>query len=173
MTASAEPRTPPRFVPTLTEVVDVPDGLLPHQRLPPDPAAAPQMLAEQLTTQTALEPAPQALAMAGHGSESALGHAPVCAEAPSAGTFTASDLDAWTDQLTRRVIEQLEQRLPALLEAHARSLSLATAQELRKELPGMVHLAVQASFASTDPFRLSECSDRGFSDIDAADANAG
>jgi hypothetical protein len=139
MNAHNEQRIPPRFVPTLTQVVEVPAGLLPAQPLPEAPVpprfeAPPEV---PLPWQ-----APDALAMP----DLPAPPAPQPPQAPS-----AEMLDAWAAQITQRVLVQLDARLPAILDAQAAALAAhmaaAAAEQLRGELPALVQDAVEATLA--------------------------
>lgn len=148
MITPAEPRIPPRFVPTLTEVVSVPDGMLPAPGEGPlallDPAGQPGRDRPQVP--------------------------PQATEAP----WSADHMDAWSEQVAGRVIAQLEQRLPALLEEHARLWSQAAAQTLRQELPAMVQEAVRTTCPSPDPWQAGDVDpQRGLSAIHAANNDPG
>ncbi len=126
MNANNNNRVPPRFVPTLTEVVEVPAWVLPGEPLH---APAPWVEVEPASDEVA-----QSLAE------------------PTADPLSPSPaLDVWAEEITRRVTEQVEQRLAALLAEHsadmARVLTQAVAQQLRAELPALVHQAAEASAA--------------------------
>lgn len=132
MNPNHEARVPPRFVPTLTEVVEVPEWVLPGV-LPVEPMSAPAPWA-------APEPEPET------GSQPLV---ETVEPVPDASLSAAPD--PWADEITRRVTEQLEQRLEALLAHHsadmAQLLAHAVAQQLRSELPALVHQAVESSVA--------------------------
>jgi hypothetical protein len=125
MSAHHEARVPPRFVPTLTEVVQVPDWVLPAEPLN---APAPWAAFESESESESRAEAPADLA--------------VDVPPPLA-------LDAQADEITRRVTAHLEQRLAALLEEQSadmtRVLAQTVAQQLRGELPALVRQALQSS----------------------------
>ena len=153
MNGPHDPRTPPRFVPTLTEVVDLPEGLVAALAMPAPLVDAPS------------EQPPS------YGEPPVAG-APVVALPPP----TADTLDAWADLITQRVLLQLEQHLPALLQRQAADvvarLTDGVSQQLRSELPHMVHAAVRASFPATEAHSPGE-PQRGFSAMSAADIDPG
>lgn len=125
MNPNNDTRVPPRFVPTLTEVVNVPDWVLPAEPVSaPVPWAAVDSLPE-----TPSEP-----------------ETPIEA---STDLRPPPTLDVRTDEITRRVTAHLEQRLAALLAEQLADmtgvLAHAVAQQLLNELPALVQQAVQAS----------------------------
>lgn len=147
-----DPRTPPRFVPTLTEVVDVPEGLgaalttpVPRVDAPSEPSAH------------------EVLPVTG---------APAVALPPP----TADMLDAWTDLITQRVLLQLEQHMSTAIQRQAADvvarLTEGVSQQLRRELPDVVHAAIQASFPATEAHSPAD-QQRGFSAMSAADVDPG
>lgn len=132
MNPNNDTRVPPRFVPTLTEVVHVPEWVLPAGPL----NTQVPWVAVDSPTETPSEPGTPVEAST---------------DLPPPATF-----DAQTDEITRRVTAHLEQRLAALLEEQladmARVLSHAVAQQLLNELPALVQQAVQASAAPATPW---------------------
>lgn len=191
MTVQAEPRIPPRFVPTLTEVVNVPPGLLPVQPLPQSPsedtrtddggsasgvptASVSAAIAAPAVTPTSMPASTQvgmSVEMPVLMPASAPEGMPVLP--PFLPPAAMGGLEAWSDQITRCVIDQIEQRLPTMVDEHARMLSVAIAHQLRDELPAMVHQAVQTSLATEDPFRTNVDPQRGVSAIQSADTDTG
>lgn len=147
-----DPRTPPRFVPTLTEVVDVPEGPVAAQNMPVPRFDAPS------------EPSI-------HGALPAAG-APAVALPPP----TADMLDAWADLITQRVLLQLEQHMSTAIQRHAADvvarLTEGVSQQLRLELPDVVHAAIRASFPATEAHSSGD-QQRGFSAMTAADIDPG
>lgn len=98
MNSGSDTRVPPRFVPTLTEVVVPPEGFLSEPLLLPDHAFGEQPAADTQFFEAPTAPAP-AVAV------------------PSAETLA--------DRVSRDVCHQLEQQLPGLLEVAARQLQEA------------------------------------------------
>ncbi|MDP3627105.1 MAG: hypothetical protein Q8S12_10935 [Hydrogenophaga sp.] len=137
MNPNNEARVPPRFVPTLTEVVDVPEWVLPGV-LPVEPMGAPAPWAA-LEPVPVPEPEPQPQVEA------------VVPPVPSPDVARSAVPDAWADEITRRVTERLEQRLASMLAQHsadmAQVLAQTLAQQLRGELPALVRQAVESSEA--------------------------
>lgn len=132
MSTSPEPRTPPRFVPTLTEVVELPDwapspAQAPPSPLPPQPFMGPRPDAVLLTDVVPSTPAPH----------------------PAPARLTPEALDAWSDQITQQVLGQLDQRLAVVLQGLsaelAQYLAQSAAQQLQGELPDLVRQAVRAT----------------------------
>lgn len=149
MTPSHEGRTPPRYVPTLTEVVKVPEGVLPRSE------------AVLLSDLAPLDAVPlQALPLQEVSLQEDRQHeVPVLQEAwpePMSSPPNAAPAlpDDWAEQITQRVMERLEQRLCLLLEeqsaAMARDLAQAVALRLRSELPELVQQAVHSWPARSD-----------------------
>lgn len=147
-----DPRTPPRFVPTLTEVVDVPEGPVTAQNTPAPRVDAPS------------EPST-------HGALPVAG-APAVALPPP----TADMLDAWADLITQRVLLQLEQHMSTAIQRQAADvverLTEGVSQQLRLELPDVVHAAIRASFPATEAHSPGD-QQRGFSAMSAADIDPG
>lgn len=148
-----DPRTPPRFVPTLTEVVDVPDG----------------QVAALTTPATGVVEAPSE--PSNHGAFPATA-APAVALPPP----TADMLGAWADLITQRVLQQLEQHMATAIQREAADvvarLTEGVSQQLRSELPDVVHAAIRASFAATEAHSPVD-QQRGFSAMSAADVDPG
>lgn len=169
MSAHSETRSPPRFVPTLTEVVAVPAGLLPAQPMPE--ALSP-------TRFQALPEAPPTWRSGDALAPPDLAAPP--APLPQPQPPSAEMLDAWAGQITERVLAQLEARVPAILDAQAAGLAArmatAAAEQLRGELPALVQDAVvatlaQAAWGGVDPaVGEQQC---GFQAIRGADVDPG
>ena len=155
MNGPGDARTPPRFVPTLTEVVDVPDWLLAKVPVAPSPEPTPP------------EP-PVAFDLPAHSAASV---SPVLSPPSS-----ANEIDAWADLITQRVLEQLEHRLPTLIQDQvadmASRLAEGVSQQLRGQLPTMVHEAVRASLSATGDISAGD-QQRGFSAMGVADVDPG
>lgn len=141
MSTSPEPRTPPRFVPTLTEVVELPDWA-------PSPAEPP------LPPQPFMGSRPDAVLLTDV--------VPPPAAPPAPTGLTPEALDAWSDQITQHVLEQLDQRLAVVLQGLsaelAQYLAQSAAQQLRGELPDLVR---QAVLASAPPGAVQAAADHG------------
>lgn len=144
MSTSPEPRTPPRFVPTLTEVVELPDWT---------PSLAEPPLAPQ-PQQPFIGPRPDAVLLTDV--------VPPPAAPPAPTGLTPEALDAWSDQITQQVLEQLDQRLAVVLQGLsaelAQYLAQSAAQQLRGELPDLVR---QAVLASVPPGAVQAVADHG------------
>lgn len=144
MSTSPEPRTPPRFVPTLTEVVQLPDWA-PSPAEPPLPPQPPQPF---------MGSRPDAVLLTDV--------VPPPAAPPAPTGLTPEALDAWSDQITQQVLEQLDQRLVVVLQGLsaelAQYLAQSAAQQLRGELPDLVR---QAVLASAPPGAVQAAADHG------------
>lgn len=200
--AGAGMRTPPRFVPTLTEVVDVPEGLLPTQRVgAPRPAAEPQPeqpgLADPmepvLEAQVGLLQRADALLWSDAPSVQPQADQPLqqpeqqpvqetTTPVPASQPWPTPDLmEALGVLITEQVMQRLEQRLSILVdqqaalfaEQWARHLTEALSRQLRAEVPGLVQEAVALAVQPTDPGTATTEHQRGFSPIYGTDADSG
>jgi len=158
MNGPGDARTPPRFVPTLTEVVDVPDWLLAkapvseaYEPTPPEPTEPPLVFDFPADSAAIVSP-------------------------PAPPPPTTEALDAWADLITQRVLEQLEHRLPTLIQDQvadmASRLAEGVSQQLRGQLPTMVHEAVRASLSAMGDISAGD-QQRGFSAMGVADVDPG
>lgn len=173
MNSPSDPRTPPRFVPTLTEVVNVPQGLLPVQPLPESAPAA----QTQEAPWSVGGPTPCGAENAAPPDLAPPVAPPKMASVTGLATVPTTDMmDAWAAEITRRVLAQLEQRLSSLLQAQAievaRQLAEIAAQQLHGDLPHMVGEAVRSSFAAPVD-SAGDAQQRGFSANCSSDADPG
>lgn len=172
MGVDAGMRTPPRFVPTLTEVVEVPEGLLP---VDPSPHTAPTARPEP-GTQDRVAPGDEVAAR--HPQPEQRLDAPM----PASGSWpTPEGLQALGVQITEQVMLRLEQRLTVLVkqqvaqatEQWARSLSEAVNRQLQAEVPELVQQALAFAVQPVDPGAADGGHQRGFSPIAGADVDSG
>lgn len=141
MTSNHENRVPPRFVPTLTEVVEVPEGLLPLS--PPLPVPVSEaVLPQEDVEQGAPERQQDRPGHTAAWPSEALAPPPL----PGASAVPAS-MVAWAEHITQRVMAHLEPRLSELLVAQSAELAHRLAQsvalQLGDELPGVVQQVIR------------------------------
>lgn len=187
--AGAGVRTPPRFVPTLTEVVHLPEGLPPLESVV---STVPEQPWLEMT-----EPAAQASAR--HRVDALLWtdapavqppqvqqeylpahETPVSAQA-SQPWPTPDLLEALGVLITEQVMQRLEQRLAVLVDEHAaqmagqlaRHLTEALSLQLRAEVPELVQQAVTLAVQPTGQSGVEADHQRGFSAMYEVDVDSG
>jgi len=154
MNPSQEARTPPRYVPTLTEVVKVPEGVLPRSEavLLSDLAPLDAVPLQALPLQEVSLQEDRQREVPQHEVQVLQEAWPEPMSSPP--NAAPALLDDWAEQITQRVLERLEQRLCFLLEEQsaemARGLAQAVSLRLRSELPELVQQAVHAWPAPSD-----------------------
>lgn len=134
--ATTEPRVPPRFVPTLTEVLPA---------VPPAPVAPVWPRADAEIAPPVVEPTPEPVWLAPP-------LAPPALQLGDAVTHEPPDAAALVDHLVERVMDRLEARLPALMADWVAGLQAevlaATHEVLREETQAAQPTAVPGSSSS-------------------------
>lgn len=186
-------RTPPRFVPTLTEVVQVPEGLLPTQPVGA-PWSDPEPQHERPGLTDSVEPVPDRLRSSPQRVDALWSEAPPLppqaeqsaqeTAAPSAVSPpwpTPELMEALGVLITEQVMQRLEQRLAILVdqqvalfaEQWARNLTEALNRDLRAEVPDLVQQAVALALQPLDRGAAATEHQRGFFPICGTDSDSG
>jgi len=151
---SKPPKSPPRFVPTLTEVVQEPGAIPVHERAPWPAAAAPLQPSEHtMAVQSSAFRAPAWLASGGGVLPSAMAPAPPWgATAAAAAVVAAPELpEGFEELLIHRVMQRvdvgLDQRLREAIATVVQEQTRSVLPRLREEVESVVRQVVYEAVA--------------------------
>lgn len=130
---TASPRTPPRFVPTLTDVVHLPDGA--------------QLVTSKLAQVPAAEAAPVAPAPVAVAAAQALAHAPLPEAENGARNLPAGMEEYVVHRVMQRVDLVLDQRLREAIALVVQEQTRSMVLRLREEVESVVRHAVYEAVA--------------------------